>query len=129
MVAWVPAGRSAVRKTEVLLAGRVRSLFIACSRPFGYLAFTLALAALSASARLLGEEHDLGYFAGRLDEAIRRYPEITRRGVQMAWVVWVTLFVVAVSPLSPTHWDEVALAAVALGVLWRRTLAGRRAGR
>jgi hypothetical protein len=98
-------------------------------RPFGYLAFVLALAALSASARLLGEEHELGFFAGRLNKMIRRYPEVTRRGVQMAWVAWAVLFALAASPVSPTHWDEVALGAIALGVLWRRTLVARRAGR
>jgi hypothetical protein len=128
-MAWVPPGDGVVRETEVFLARRPRSLVLACIRPFGYLAFVLALAALSASARLLGEEHELGFFAGRLNEMIRRYPEVTRRGVQMAWVAWAVLFALAASPLSPTHWDEVALAVIALGVLWRRTLVARRAGR
>jgi hypothetical protein len=128
-MAWVPPRRWSVRKPEVFLARRARSLVLACIRPFGYLAFVLALAALSASARLLGEEHELGFFAGRLSGMIRRYPEVTRRGVQMAWVAWVVLFALAASPLSPTHWDEVAVGAIALGVLWRRTLVARRAGR
>jgi hypothetical protein len=128
-MAWVPPRRWSVRKTEVLLTRRARSLVLACIRPFGYLAFVLALAALSASARLLGEEHELGFFAGRLNEMIRRYPEVTRRGVQMAWAAWAVLFALAASPLSPTHWDEVALGAIALGVLWRRMLVARRAGR
>jgi hypothetical protein len=99
-------------------------------RPFGYLAFVIALAALSATARLLGERNELGYFAGRLAESMWRYPEITRRGVQMAWVTWAVLFGVTVSPLDPltTRWDEVALAAVALAVLWRRFFAVRQAG-
>jgi hypothetical protein len=123
------SGRSTVRKTEVFLARRVRSLCLACTRPFGYLAFVVSLAALSASARLLGEEEELGFFAGRLNEMIRRYPEITRRGVQMAWVAWAALFALALSPLSPTRWDEILLGAVALGVLWRRTLGARRVGR
>jgi hypothetical protein len=124
----VTIGSGPVRKAEALLVGRARSLLLACTRPFGYLAFVLALAALSASARLLGEEHELGFFAGRLNEMIRRYPEITRRGVQMAWVAWAALFVLAVSPISPTHWDEVVLGALALGVLWRRTGGAHRAG-
>jgi hypothetical protein len=118
-----------VRKTKLSLARRVRAICLACTRPCGYLAFVLALAALSASARLLGEEHELGFFAGRLNEMIRRYPEITRRGVQMAWVAWAALFALALSPLSTTHWDEIVLGAVAVGVLWRRTLGGRRVGR
>jgi hypothetical protein len=99
-------------------------------RPFGYLAFVIALAALSATARLLGERNELGYFAGRLAESMWRYPEITRRGVRMAWVTWAVLFGVTVSPLDPltTRWDEVALAALALAVLWRRFFAVRQAG-
>jgi hypothetical protein len=128
-MAWVPPQRWSVRKTEVFLTRGARSLVLACIRPFGYLAFVLALAALSASARLLGEEHELGFFAGRLNEMIRHCPEVTRRGVQMAWVAWAVLFALAASPLSPTHWDEVALGAIALGVLWRRMLVARRAGR
>ena len=96
-------------------------------RPFGYLTFVVALAALSATAWLLGESHELGYFAKRLGGVIWRYPEVTRRGVQMAWGAWAVLLVLAVSPMSPTHWDEVGLAAVGLLVLWRRLVAGRRA--
>jgi hypothetical protein len=61
-------------------------LMRACLRPFGYLAFVVALGALSSAARLLGDEHELGFFAGRLSGMIWRYPEITRRGVQMAWL-------------------------------------------
>lgn len=125
---WVPPRRSTVGKTKFFGRG-ARTLYGACVRPFGYLAFALALAALSASARLLGKEHELGFFAGRLNEMIRRYPEVTRVGVHMAWVVWAALFAVAVSPLSPTQWDEIALGAVALGVLWRRIVGARRAGR
>jgi hypothetical protein len=98
-------------------------------RPFGYLAFVVALAALSVSARILGESHELGFFAGRVAQTIWRYPEVTRRGVQMAWLVWGVLFVLAVSPVSATHWDEVALAAVAVGVFWRRLVGGRRVAR
>jgi hypothetical protein len=91
-------------------------------RPLGYLAFVCALFALSAAARLLGETHELGYFSGRLSRAIWRYPEITRRGVQMAWAVWAVMFAVAASPLDPlaTWWDVVALASVAAAARWRR---------
>jgi hypothetical protein len=100
-------------------------------RPLGYLAFVCALCALSAAARLLGETHELGYFCGRLSQAVWRYPEITRRGVQLAWVTWAVLFGVAASPIDPlaTRWDAVALAALAAAVLWRRLFDGRRAGR
>jgi hypothetical protein len=123
--------RRSVRKAEVLLTRRVRSLLRTCTRPFGYLAFVLALAALSTSAKLLGEEQELGFFAGRLDETIRRYPEVTRRGVQMAWFSWFLLLALALSPLDPiaSRWDEVLLAAFAVGVLWRRTVGGHRVGR
>jgi hypothetical protein len=91
-------------------------------RPFGYLAFVLALAALSTAARLLGEDHELGYFSERLAAAVWRYPEVTRRGVQMAWLAWTVVFGLALSPIDPltTRWDEVALGALALAVLWRR---------
>ncbi len=98
--------------------------------PFGYLAFVLALAALSATASLLGEDHELGFFARRLSQTMWRYPEVTRRGVQAAWAVWAALFLVAlmVDPLA-TPWDEVALVAVALAVLWHHLFFVRRAGR
>jgi hypothetical protein len=100
-------------------------------RPLGYLAFVGALAALSAAARLLGERDELGYFTGRLARTLWRYPEVTRRGVQWAWVVWTLMFAVALSPLDPlsTPWDEAALAAAALVVIWRRLVGGRRAAR
>ena len=125
------SGRWNVRTTEVILARRVHRLLLACTRPFGYLAFVLALAALSASARLLGEEQELGFFAGRLNEMIRRYPEVTRRGVRMAWVSWFLLLALALSPLDPiaSRWDEVLLVAFAVGVLWRRRFVERPAGR
>src|SRR6202171_5006134 len=121
------SGRWNVRTTEVALTRRVRSLLLACTRPFGYLAFVLALAALSASARLLGEEQELGFFAGRLNEMIRRYPEVPRRGVRMAWLSWFLLLALALSPLDPiaSRWDEVLLVAFALGVLWRRAFGAR----
>jgi hypothetical protein len=85
-------------------------------RPIGYLAFVLALATLSLTARVLGEHNDLGFFAGRLARMLWRYPEVTRPGVETAWVVWAVLFALALSPIDPlaTQWDEVALAAVAL---------------
>ena len=83
-------------------------------RPFGYLAFAIALAALISCARLLGERNELGYFAARLSDTLRRYPEVSRRGVQTAWVAWALLLLAAISPLDPlaTDWDEVVLGAV-----------------
>jgi hypothetical protein len=100
-------------------------------RPLGYLAFVIALGALSATAWVLGERHELGFFAGRLARTMWRYPEITRRGIQMAWLAWAVLLGVALSPLDPltTRWDEVVLVALALAVLWRRFFVGRQAGR
>jgi hypothetical protein len=99
-------------------------------RPVGYLLFALSLLALSGAARLLGDEHELGFFSGRLARMLWRYPEVTRRGVQMAWLAWGVLFAVAVSPLDPiaSPWDEVALGALALVALWHRFVAGHRAG-
>lgn len=109
------------------LARSLRGGLLVCVRPFGYLAFVVALWALSAAARLLGEEHELGFFAERLNRMIWRYPDVTRRGVQVAWVVWLVLFVVAISPYDPlaTSWDEVALGALAAGVLWRQRFVHR----
>jgi hypothetical protein len=106
-------------------ARHARRALLVCARPFGYLAFVLALAALSATAKLLGEEHELGSFAARLNRAIWRYPEVTRRGVQTAWLFWFLLLAVALSPLDPiaTRWDEVLLVALACGLLWRRRFA------
>jgi hypothetical protein len=100
-------------------------------RPFGYLAFVIALLALSAAAKLLGERHELGYFTARLARMLWRYPEVTRPGVQVAWLVWAALFAIAVSPIDPiaSSWDEVALGAIALIVLWHRTSGGPQAGR
>jgi len=113
------------------LGRSARAACLACLRPLGYLAFVVALGALSTAARLLGEEHELGYFARRLNAMIWRYPEVTRRGVQMAWLTWVALFGLALSPLDPiaSRWDEVLLAALALGVLWRHALGSLRVGR
>lgn len=100
-------------------------------RPLGYLAFVVGLAALSSAAWLLGDRDELGFFSGRLAAMVWRYPEVTRRGVQAAWLLWAVLFVVAVSPADPisSSWDEVGLAAVALAVAWRRVAGGRQAGR
>jgi hypothetical protein len=100
-------------------------------RPFGYLMFVVALAALSGAARLLGETHELGFFAGRLARTVWRYPEVTRRGVQMAWLVWAGLLALACSPFDPhaTVWDEVALGALALIVVWRRLFGEHRVDR
>lgn len=91
--------------------------------------FAVALFALSSAAHLLGDEHELGFFSGRLSGMLWRYPEVTRRGVQMAWVAWAALFGLALSPLDPiaSSWDEVALAAVALAFLWHRLVGGHRA--
>jgi hypothetical protein len=100
-------------------------------RPIGYLAFVLALASLSLAAKALGDRDELGYFTDRLARMLWRYPEVTRRGVQMAWLVWALAFLVALPPLDPlaTPWDEAVLGAAALGVLWRRTVGGHRVER
>jgi hypothetical protein len=99
-------------------------------RPFGYLAFLTGLLALSATARLLGEQDELGFFSGRLARAVWRYPEVTRGGVRMAWLLWALAFALAISPYDPltTRWDEVALGVGALIVLARHFYAARRAG-
>ena len=101
----------------------MRGLLRSCARPFGYLSFVAALAALSATAKLLGERHELGFFAGRLNEMISRQPEVTRRGAQTAWVCWSLLLVVAVSPVDPiaSRWDEALLVGFALAILARRS--------
>ena len=101
-------------------------------RPFGYLAFVLALASLSVAAKALGDRDELGFFTDRLARMLWRYPEVTRKGVQMAWVVWAVALAISVSPYDPlttTRWDEVGLVAVAMAVLWRRIVAGHRAER
>jgi hypothetical protein len=100
-------------------------------RPFGYLAFVLALLALSAAAKLLGEKDELGFFSERLARTLWRYPEVTRNGVLTAWLLWAGLFVVAVSPIDPltTRWDEVALGGVGLAAIWHQTAGGHRAER
>jgi hypothetical protein len=93
------------------------------------MAFAIAVGALSLTGRLLGEEHELGFFAGRLGGSIGSYPEVVRRGFQMVWLAWGLLFVLAVSPFDPiaSRWDEVALGAVAAGVAWRRYHASQQA--
>jgi hypothetical protein len=91
-------------------------------RSLGHLAYVIALVALSGAARLLGEGHELGFFAGRLARTLWRYPEVTRRGVRMAWLVWLVLLGIATSPIDPigSRWDEAALVAAALAVVWPR---------
>lgn len=98
-------------------------------RPVGYLLFVVALAALSGAAKLLGDRDELGFFAERLSAMLWRYPEVTRPGVQMAWLTWAVLFGLAISPVDPipSSWDEVVLGAVALVVLWHRFFAARQA--
>lgn len=100
-------------------------------RPIGYLAFVAALLALTGAARLLGQTHELGFFSDRLAATLWRYPEVTRKGVQVAWLLWAVLLGIALSPLDPiaSQWDEFALVALALIVLWHRFAAGPRAGR
>lgn len=93
--------------------------------------FVMALLSLSAAARLLGERHELGFFSNRLAGMLWRYPEVTRPGVQMAWAAWTALFALAVSPLDPiaSSWDEIALVALALAVIWHRLFGAHQAGR
>jgi len=100
-------------------------------RPLGYLAFVIALLSLSAASRLLGDAHELGFFSDRLARSLWRYPEVTRRGLQMAWLVWAVLLGVAMTPADPisSPWDEVGLVAIALLALWHRLCAGHRAAR
>jgi hypothetical protein len=121
--------RRAARRADIIRGARRGAL--TCTRPFGYLAFVLAVAGLSAAAKLLGEEHELGFFAGRLSGMIRRYPEVTHRGVQMAWLCWCALLALALSPLDPipSRWDEALLLVLGLGLLWRRSAGDRRAER
>ncbi len=92
--------------------------------------FVLGLLVLSATAWLLGDRDDLGYFAGRLVRMIWRYPEVTRKGVRIAWLGWAGLLVVALSPADPiaSRWDEVALGTVAFLVLWHQRAYVRRGG-
>ena len=100
-------------------------------RPVGYLLYVVALAALSGASKLLGDGHELGFFSGRLAGMLWRYPEVNRRGVQMAWLTWATLFVIAISPIDPiaSSWDEVVLAALALIVVGHWVAVGQRAER
>jgi hypothetical protein len=111
-----------MRRARTALTAAVLQVGRLLLQPFGYLAFVLAVASLSACASLLGREHDLGGFAGRLAESIRRYPEVTRRGIRVAWILWAVGLAVSCSPLDPlaTWWDEVALVAIAAGLLWHR---------
>jgi len=100
-------------------------------RPLGYLAFVAALLTLSAAARLLGDRDELGFFSGRLAGMLWRYPEVTRPGVQVAYLVWAILFAIAMSPLDPlsTPWDEVGLGALGLAAGARGMLVAHRVGR
>ncbi len=99
-------------------------------RPVGYLLFMVALVALSGAAKLLGDQHELGFFSGRLAAMLARYPEVTRPGVRVAWLSWAVLFGVALSPIDPiaSSWDEVVLGALALAVLWHHVFGGQRVG-
>ena len=70
-------------------------------RPLGHLTFATAVLMLSATGWLLGERDDLGFFASRLARTIRRYPEVTHRGFQVAWLVAAFTIGFALSPLDP----------------------------
>jgi hypothetical protein len=85
---------------------------------------------LRAAGRLLGEDDELGFFSGRLARTVASYPEPTRRGIQVAWVMWLVLLTIAVSPVDPiaSRWDEAALGALALVAVWPQ-ICGRRGGR
>lgn len=98
------------------------------ARPLGHLTFVFALLALTGAAKLLGEKNQLGVICGRLAQSIWRYPDVTRPGIRLAWLLWALLLAVTISPLGPlaTPWDAVALAALGLSVLWRRFFAARR---
>ena len=100
-------------------------------RPIGHLIFVIALLALTGAAKLLGEKNQLGIICGRLAQAIWRYPDVTRPGIRLAWLLWALLLLVTVSPLGPlaTRWDAVALGAVGLSALWHRFFAARRNSR
>ena len=91
-------------------------------RPLGSLTFVVALLALRAVAVILGEADELGFFAGRLARMLGRYPELTRTGVQFAWLLWAMLLAIALSPLDPiaSWWDEVVLGVLGLGAAWIR---------
>jgi hypothetical protein len=110
--------------------GAVRLTLRAILRPFGSLAFVVALGVLWVSGRLLGAHDDLGFFAQRLHATITRHPEVIRQGLVMAWLLWLLAFVLALSPLDPiaSRWDEVLLGGLAVNVLWRRALDARRVG-
>jgi hypothetical protein len=97
-------------------------------RPFGCLLFVLAVLAMSGAAKLLGERDQLGFFAERLSRTIWRYPEVTRPGIQVGWLIWAVLLIVSASPIDPlaSGWDEVGLFAAGLAVAWHRMLSGRR---
>ena len=71
-----------------------------------------------------------GYFSDRLARMIWRYPSVTRPGVQIAWLTWAALVVICVDPVDPLHtvWDQYALIAAALIVVWRRVGEGLEPG-
>ncbi|HWG09479.1 MAG TPA: hypothetical protein VN672_10795 [Solirubrobacteraceae bacterium] len=115
-----------MRRAAIGFSRNARAIAQLLLRPFGYLAFTVAVWALAICARLLGREHDLGGFAGRLALAFGRHPELTRQGLRVAWTLWGFALVLACSPLDPlaTWWDEVVLVAIAAGMLWQRLFTG-----
>jgi hypothetical protein len=100
-------------------------------RPVGQIAFLISVLALSCCRRLLGEDDELGFFAGRLSGAIWRYPEVLRGGMQIAWIFWAALFATALSPIDPiaSRWDEVVLAPLPALALWHRFAAAHRGAR
>jgi hypothetical protein len=98
-------------------------------RPLGYLAFGAALLLLWVAARVLGEKHELGFFAGRLHGMVSQFPEVSRWETPAGWFMWALLFALAVSPLDPiaSRWDEVVLLVIALLVCLRRIAVARQA--
>lgn len=122
------AGTDGPKRSNVdCTVGHLRLLF----RPLGSLTFAVALLALRAAAVILGERDELGFFAGRLARMLCRYPELTRTGVEFAWLLWAMLLALALSPLDPiaSWWDEVVLGALGLGAVWTHLHAEPPAGR
>lgn len=101
------------------------------ARPLGHLSFVIAVLALSGAAKLLGDNNQLGVICARLSKTIWRYPDVTRTGVRLIWIVWAVLLAVALSPIDPlaTQWDGVVLVAFGLAAVWRRLFASRRDSR
>ena len=91
-------------------------------QPAAYFTFVLMVIMASITASLFGDDDDIGFTSGRVADSLWWHPSVSRRGVCLAWLAWLAIFVYAVASFDPIEgcWDTVAAIAVISGLGWHR---------